>query len=161
MMKEVVGRRYRRLLKEGSRLPDLILIDGGKGQLSSSLEALAEVGLKDVPVVSIAKREEHIFKPGLEDPIVLPLEAPTIKLIQRVRDEAHRFALSYHRKVRGKRMGRSTLDDIPGIGPRRKEALLRRFGSVRRIRDAGVDDLKSVEGIDETTARKIHSFFNR
>ena len=159
MLNEAVGRRYRRLLKEDGDHPDLILIDGGKGQLSASKEALDEIGLKDIPVASIAKKEEHIFVPDISDPIVLPHHSPGLKLIQRVRDEAHRFALTYHRKLRGRRMGRSALDDIPGIGPKRKGALLRRFGSVRRIKDADVGDLRKVEGIDEKTAKRIYSFF--
>src|SRR6185503_18697202 len=128
-MREVVGRRYRRLLEEGKELPDLVLIDGGKGQLGAAMEALAELGIGHQPVASLAKREEAIFLPGREEPVVLPRSSPVLQLVQRVRDEAHRFAVGFHRKTRAQRTLRSELDDIPGVGPAKRRKLLSRFGS--------------------------------
>jgi excinuclease ABC subunit C len=145
-MREVVGRRYRRLLEEGKELPDLILIDGGPGQLSAATEALAELGIGHQPVASIAKKEEVIFVPGRAAPIVLPHSSPVLQLVQRVRDEAHRFAVGFHRKVRAQRTLRSELDDIPGVGPAKRRKLLSRFGSLRGVRGASLADLATAVG---------------
>jgi excinuclease ABC subunit C len=145
-MREVVGRRYRRLLEEGKDLPDLILIDGGPGQLSAATEALAELGIGHQPVASIAKKEEVIFVPGRAAPIVLPHSSPVLQLVQRVRDEAHRFAVGFHRKVRARRTLRSELDDIPGVGPAKRRKLLSRFGSLRGVRGASLADLATAVG---------------
>ena len=145
-MREVVGRRYRRLLEEGKDLPDLILIDGGPGQLSAATEALAELGIGHQPVASIAKKEEVIFVPGRAEPIVLPHSSPVLQLVQRVRDEAHRFAIGFHRKVRAQRTLRSELDDIPGVGPAKRRKLLSRFGSLRGVRGASLADLATAVG---------------
>ena len=122
-MREVVGRRYRRLLEEGKELPDLVLIDGGKGQLGAAVEALEELGLGEQPVVSLAKREELIFVRGRDEPIALPHTSPVLQLVQRVRDEAHRFAIGFHRQVRSRRTIASELDEIPGVV--RRERTLR------------------------------------
>ncbi|PYQ11043.1 MAG: excinuclease ABC subunit C [Acidobacteria bacterium] len=145
-MREVVGRRYRRLLEEGKELPDLILIDGGPGQLSAATEALAELGIGHQPVASIAKKEEAIFLPGRAEPIVLPRSSPVLQLVQRVRDEAHRFAVGFHRKARTQRTIRSELDDIPGVGPAKRRKLLSRFGSLRGVRGASRADLATAVG---------------
>ena len=145
-MREVVGRRYRRRLEEGKDLPDLIVIDGGPGQLSAATEALAELGIGHQPVASIAKKEELIFVPGRADPIVLPHSSPVLQLVQRVRDEAHRFAVGFHRKVRAQRTLRSELDDIPGVGPAKRRKLLSRFGSLRGVRGASLADLATAVG---------------
>jgi excinuclease ABC subunit C len=145
-MREVVGRRYRRLLEEGKDLPDLILIDGGPGQLSAATDALAELGIGHQPVASIAKREEVIFVPGRPQPVVLPRSSPVLQLVQRVRDEAHRFAIGFHRKVRSQRIIRSELDDIPGVGPAKRRKLLSRFGSLRGVRGASLADLATAVG---------------
>ena len=145
-MREVVGRRYRRLLEEGKDLPDLILIDGGPGQLSAATDALAELGIGHQPVASIAKKEEVIFVPGRPSPIVLPRSSPVLQLVQRVRDEAHRFAVGFHRKVRAQRTLRSELDDIPGVGPAKRRKLLSRFGSLRGVRGASLTDLATAVG---------------
>ena len=145
-MREVVGRRYRRRLEEGKDLPDLILIDGGPGQLSAATEALAELGIGHQPVASIAKKEEVIFVPGRAEPIVLPHSSPVLQLVQRVRDEAHRFAIGFHRKVRAQRTLRSELDDIPGVGPAKRRQLLSRFGSLRGVRGASLAELATAVG---------------
>jgi excinuclease ABC subunit C len=158
-MREVVGRRYRRLLEEGKELPDLVLIDGGKGQLSAATEALAELGLGDQPVASLAKREELIFVPGRDEPVALPRSSPVLQFVQRVRDEAHRFAIGFHRQTRAKRTLRSELDEIPGIGPIKRRKLLSRFGSLRGVRGASVEELASAVG--RTTAERIRAWADR
>ena len=158
-MREVVGRRYKRVLEEGKELPDLVLIDGGKGQLSAATEALAELGLGDQPVASLAKREELIFVPGREEPAALPRSSPILQFVQRVRDEAHRFAIGYHRQTRSKRTFRSELDEIPGIGPIKRRKLLSRFGSLRGVRGASVEELTTAVG--RTTAERIRAWLDR
>jgi len=158
-MREVVGRRYRRLLEEGKELPDLVLVDGGKGQLSAATEALAELGLGDQPVASLAKREELIFVPGREEPAALPRSSPVLQFVQRMRDEAHRFAIGFHRQTRAKRTLRSELDDIPGIGPVKRRRLLSRFGSLRGVRGASVEELATAVG--RTTAERIRAWVDR
>lgn len=141
MMKEAVGRCYRRRLDEQRPLPDLIMIDGGKGQLSSAVEALVAVECPPLPVIGLAKKHEEIFVPGRSDPIVLDHSRPALRLLQAVRDEAHRFAISYHRELRQKRIQESLLDEIPGIGEERKKALLKAFGSVRELRKATAEEI--------------------
>jgi excinuclease ABC subunit C len=145
-MHEVVGRRYRRLLEEGKDLPDLVLIDGGKGQLGAAVSALEELGLGDQPVASLAKREELIFVRGRDAPIALPRSSPVLQLVQRVRDEAHRFAVGFHRQARTRRTIRSELDEVPGIGPAKRRKLLSVFGSVRGVRGATEEELSAVVG---------------
>jgi excinuclease ABC subunit C len=156
-MREVVGRRYKRLLEEGKELPDLILIDGGKGQLGAAVEALDELGIGDQPVASIAKKEELIFIPGRSAPLSLPRSSPVLQIVQRIRDEAHRFAIGFHRKTRSKRTLRSELDDIPGIGPTRRRALLSRFGSVRGVRGASEAELTVTVG--KAAAARVRAHF--
>jgi excinuclease ABC subunit C len=145
-MREVVGRRYRRLLEEGKDLPDLVLIDGGKGQLGAALSALEELGLGSQPVASLAKREELLFVPAREEPIVLPRTSPVLQLVQRVRDEAHRFAITFHRERRAKRTLHSELDDIPGIGPQKRKKLLSHFGSLKGVQRATDEELARLVG---------------
>ena len=157
-MREVVGRRYRRLLEEGQELPDLVLIDGGKGQLSAAVAALDELGLGDQPVASLAKKEELLFVRGREGPIALPRSSPVLQLVQRVRDEAHRFAIGFHRQTRSKRTLRSELDDVPGVGPARRRQLLSAFGSVRGVRGASEAELAAVVG--RTTAARVRAHFD-
>jgi excinuclease ABC subunit C len=158
-MREVVGRRYRRLLEDGKQLPDLVLVDGGKGQLGAALEALEELGLGDQALASLAKREELLFVPGRGEPIALPRSSPVLQLAQRIRDEAHRFAIGFHRQTRSKRTLRSELDDIPGVGPTKRRALLSRFGSVRGVRGASEAELAAVVG--KASAARIRSHFDR
>ena len=152
-MREVVGRRYKRLLEEGKDLPDLVLVDGGKGQLGAAAFALDELGLGDQPLASLAKREELIFVRGRDQPIALPRSSPVLQLVQRVRDEAHRFAVGYHRKARSARTLRSELDDIKGVGPTKRKALLSRFGSVRGVRGASEAELSAAVG--KATAARL------
>ena len=156
-MREVVGRRYKRLLEEGKDLPDLVLIDGGKGQLGAAVSALEELGIGDQPVASLAKREEVIFLRGREEPIALPRSSPVLQLVQRVRDEAHRFAVGFHRKARTMRTIRSELDDIPGVGPAKRRLLLSRFGSLRGVRVASAAELAAAVG--KATAARIRAHF--
>jgi excinuclease ABC subunit C len=154
----VVGRRYRRLLEEGKDLPDLVLVDGGKGQLGAAVSALEELGLGDQPVASLAKREELIFVRGRDAPIALPRSSPVLQLVQRVRDEAHRFAVGFHRQARSSRTIRSELDDVPGIGPAKRRKLLSVFGSVRGVRGATEAELAAVVG--KATAAGVRAHFD-
>jgi excinuclease ABC subunit C len=145
-MHEVVGRRYRKLLEEGGPFPDLILIDGGKGQLSAAYASLEELGLSNLVAVGLAKKEELLHTRDREDPIALARNDPALLLVQRIRDEAHRFAVTFHRRARAMRDLRSELDDVPGIGPRRRRALLTRFGSLAGIRRATREELAAEVG---------------
>jgi excinuclease ABC subunit C len=158
-IEEAVGRRYRRLAREGRRLPDLILVDGGSGQLSAARRALAAQGIETVPVIALAKRQEEIFVPGGDEPLRLPDRSPVRHLVTRVRDEAHRFAVSYHRQRRRRRTLSSQLLAVPGIGPARARKLLRSFGSVRGVKGAGEEALASVVG--PAAARSVQRYFAR
>jgi excinuclease ABC subunit C len=147
--------------RDGWALPDLVIVDGGKGQLSAALGVMTELGMADVPLAGLAKRFEELHVPGRGDPIVLPRRAQALYLVQRIRDEAHRFAITYHRTVRGKRALASVFDEVPGIGPARKKALLKRFGSVRRIRDASVEELAATPGVGRAAAERLKSHLAR
>jgi len=161
-MSEVVRRRYRRLAAENRDMPDLILVDGGKGQLSSALTALKNLGFENQAVIGLAKRLEEIYMPGLPDPQTLSKSSPALRLLQRVRNEAHRFAIAYHRQARQKQMVRSVLDDIPGIGSKRRQALLKSFGSLAGIQNATVEQLAAVPGMNTKAAESvIIAFRNR
>ena len=161
MMQEVITRRFRRAIandEKFNKLPDLILIDGGKGQLSAAQEAIktfATTNLPDIPMIALAKRIEEIFVPGKSESIVLRKDNPTLHTIQRLRDEAHRFAITYHRRLRQKSLSVSVLDEIPNLGPKRKQALLKHFGSIEAIREASLDGLLSVKGIPRGVAENI------
>ena len=161
MMQEIVSRYFDRRVREGSRLPDLVVIDGGKGQLGAALQAMESAGASDVPVVGLAKREEEVFVPGRSDPVRFGATDPGLHALQRVRDEAHRFAVSYSRTLRKRRTLRSELSEVPGVGPSREQQLLRTFGSLDRVREADVDELQDVEGIGPATARKIRERLSR
>lgn len=161
MIREVVRRRYARLAEEGEALPDLVIIDGGKGHLASAAAELAALGLGKLPVISIAKECEHIFVKGKPAPIVLPKESKALHLVQRIRDEAHRFAITYHTRLAAKRATASGLDEVPGIGPRRKRALLQRFGSLEAMRGLGWEELARVEGMSERAARAVADYLAR
>ena len=136
-------------------LPDLVIIDGGKGQLAAAALAMREMDMHHIPVVGLAKRFEEIFVPDEDEPIVLPRGSEALDLVQRVRDEAHRFAITFHRQVRGKTAITSALDSVPGIGPKRKKALLKKFGSVKAIREASVEDVASTVGFTRALAEKV------
>jgi len=145
-MRQAVERRYRRRLEEVGEMPDLILIDGGRGQLNAALEALAELGVEETPILGLAKREEEIYLPSRPDPLRLPRADAGLRLLQQVRDEAHRFAVSRHRRRRQKSTLRSGLDDLQGIGPGRRKLLLRRFGSFQGVREAPPEALEEALG---------------
>jgi len=160
MMAEVIRRRYTRLREENGRMPDLILIDGGKGHLQAGLHVLSEMGLTEIPAIGLAKREELIYLSGMDAPLDLPARSPTLRLLQRIRDEAHRFALSFQRQRRTKRAFSSALDRIPGVGAKRKAMLLKHFSGVDGIKKASLADLASIHGIDRNTAKRVFSFFH-
>ncbi|TDI48044.1 MAG: excinuclease ABC subunit UvrC [Acidobacteria bacterium] len=153
-MREVVLRRYRRVLEQGDELPDLVLIDGGKGQLSAALDALEELGLSHLPMVSLAKKEEWIFRPELPEPIVLDQHSPARQLLERVRDEAHRFAVTFHRQQRKARDMSSSLESIPGVGPKKRRRLLTRFRSLKGVKAAALEDLQELLG--ERLGAQVH-----
>jgi excinuclease ABC subunit C len=145
-MKQVVGRRYKRVLEDGGPFPDLIVIDGGKGQLNAAYQALEEVGLANLVAIGLAKKEELVFTRDSDLPIAMDPHGVALRLLQRIRDEAHRFAVTFHRQARARRDLRSELDDVPGIGPRRRKALLRHFGSLTGVRRATREELTAVVG---------------
>lgn len=152
-MRQAVERRYRRRLEEIGEMPDLILIDGGRGQLNAALDALAVLGVEETSIVALAKREEEIYVPGLPEPLRLDRSDPGLRLLQEIRDEAHRFAVSRHRSRRSARTLRSKLDDLAGIGPRRRKLLITRFGSAEGVRNATVEELQEILG--QVMGRKI------
>jgi len=160
---EVLRRRFRRARdgEEGTeeerrwRLPDLVIVDGGRGQVSAALEVLRELGLGDLPLAGLAKEREELFLPGRPDPVILPATSSALYLVQRIRDEAHRFAITYHRNLRAKSAVSSAFDELPGVGPKRRRALLRVFGSLKRVRDAPVEQIAAVPGIGPSLAARI------
>src|ERR1700759_148677 len=189
-MAEVVRRRYSRVLLENRdaapelaefsqegvdesvariqhgapglvRLPDLIIVDGGKGQLSSACKELQRLGLHDLPIIGLAKEHEEIYRPGRALPLQLPVDSGALRLLPRIRDEAHRFANTYHQLLMKKRIGESILDDCPGVSQNRKNLLLRKFGSVNRLRKASVEEIASTEGIGPKLAEEVHRFLQR
>jgi excinuclease ABC subunit C len=157
-MREIIHRRYKRLLEDKKDFPSLILIDGGLGQLHAAADALAEIGVTLQPLASIAKKEEIIYVYGQEnDPVVLDRRSPVLHLVQKIRDESHRFAVTYHRKRRQIRDRETELDAIPGVGPRTRQRLVQHFGSVRGIKQATHDALTAV--VSPSIATKIKSHF--
>ncbi len=160
-MEEAVQRYFRRRRDEEKPLPDLAVIDGGKGQLSAAVGALASLGLGDVAVIALAKREEEVFMPGSSDPILLDRRNRALHLLQRIRDEAHRFAVRYNRKLRKKRTIRSDLGEIPGIGPQRQRTLLRRFGSLKGVKEATKEEIARVPGFSQALASRILTYLGR
>jgi excinuclease ABC subunit C len=174
-IREVLRRRFKRLAtaraaeKEAEKsgevvtagidsfgvIPDLVLIDGGKGQLSAALEVFLEMGIDDVPLASLAKENEELFVPHTPEPIILPRDSQALYLVQRIRDEAHRFAITFHRNLRSKSSLKSPIDNVTGIGPKRKRMLIRRFGTLKGIKEAAVDDLASVPGMTRSLAIRL------
>jgi excinuclease ABC subunit C len=142
-------------------LPDLIIVDGGKGQLSSACRELQRLGLHDLPIIGLAKEHEEIYRPGRALPLRLPMDSPALRLLQRIRDEAHRFANAYHQLLMKKRVEESILDDCPGVSQNRKNLLLQRFGSVNRLRKATVEEIAATEGIGRKLAEDVHLFLQR
>ncbi len=160
---EVLRRRFRRAaageegVEEERRwaMPDLVILDGGRGQVSAGEEVLEELGLGDLPLAGLAKEREELILPGRQDPVLLPVTSPALYLVQRLRDEAHRFAITYHRNLRARRQTRSAFDDLPGVGPKRRRELLKVFGSAKRVRDAPVEQIAAVPGISRSLAERI------
>jgi excinuclease ABC subunit C len=183
-MAEVIRRRFSRILSEGReavggdeadftqespleamqrvaggvRLPDLVIVDGGKGQLGMAVDELQKLGLGGLPIVGLAKQHEEVFFPGESDPVIIPHDRGALKLLQRIRDEAHRWANGYHQLLLGKRVAESLLDDCPGVSQARKASLLKAFGSVARLRKASVEDIAKLKGISHTLAEGILAF---
>jgi excinuclease ABC subunit C len=160
-MAEVVRRRYARVLNEGIRRPSLIVVDGGKGQLGSARRELKTLGLGDLPIIGLAKEREEIFRPGQSAPLVLDHSSGAIRLLQRIRDEAHRFANGYHQILMKQRVSESILDECPGVSENRKKLLLRHFGSIERLRHATVEEIREVEGVGPKLAETLVDFFAR
>ena len=158
-MAEIMERRYGN--EKDWPMPDLIIIDGGKGQLNAALPVIRAMGVTDVPVISLAKRIEEVFIEGESESIILEHHTPELQLLQQIRDEAHRFAITYHRRLRGKRNLESVLDHIEGIGPKRRKALYKHFGNLDAMRVAELEELKSVEGMNKKAALAVYEFFRR
>ncbi|NWF77723.1 MAG: excinuclease ABC subunit UvrC [Chloroflexi bacterium] len=161
MIQETLRRRFKRgLAREATWaiIPDLVLIDGGRGQLNAALEVRQELGLDSIPMVSLAKENEEVFIPGDPQPVYIAKDSPALHILQRARDEAHRFAISYHQKLRRREATASVLDDIPGIGPKRKKALLKKFGSVEVIKEASLEELRQTKGITLVLAQKVKEY---
>ena len=156
-MREVTSRRYGKADVED--MPDLIIIDGGKGQLSSALEIIRGAGHLEVPVVGLAKQFEYIFREQESEPVILPRNSPALFLVQRIRDEAHRFAITYHRQLRGKRNLVSVLDHVNGIGPKRRQLLWKHFGTLEKIKQASVNDMAALPGMTVPAAQAVYNFF--
>ncbi|MEN3315155.1 MAG: excinuclease subunit [Acidimicrobiaceae bacterium] len=172
-MREVLTRRLKAMLADRERppaergrrrfayQPNLLLVDGGKGQLGVAIDVVAELGLEDeISVAALAKRFEEVYVPGLADPVRIPRQSEALYLLQRVRDEAHRFAVSYHRQLRGKRMTRSSLDDVPGLGPTRRRRLLTELGGIRAVKTASLDDLKALPWLPDAVAEATYAAFH-
>ncbi len=160
MMKEIVGRYFVHLAENQKDYPDLLLIDGGKGQLNAALDALKELNLPDQQTVSLAKRFEEVYLRGRREPLSIPKTSSSIRLLQRIRDEAHRFAVTYHRKLRSRKLEESELDSIPGVGKKRKMDLLAAFGSLEAIKKASLDDLLATPYLPQNVAKTIWKHFN-
>ena len=158
-MAEIMERRYGN--EKDWPMPDLIIIDGGKGQLNAALPVIRAMGVTDVPVISLAKRIEEVFVEGESESIILEHHTPELQLLQQIRDEAHRFAITYHRRLRGKRNLESVLDHVEGIGPKRRKALYKHFGNLDAMRVAELEELESVEGMNKKAALAVYEFFRR
>ncbi|MEO5960738.1 MAG: helix-hairpin-helix domain-containing protein, partial [Opitutaceae bacterium] len=160
-MEEVVGRRYRRLAGENKPMPDLVVIDGGRGQVGAALKAFVALDLTPPPLIGLAKQHETIIFPDERPPLNLPLNHPALNVLQRLRDEAHRFANTYNANLRSKKIRESVLDDFSGLGTVRRAALLAHFGSIERLRAASVEEIREVAGFGPKLAAELHAFLNR
>ncbi len=174
-MREVLMRRFKKVVEKGDEAPDLVVIDGGKGQLGQAMTVFEDLGVHHVDLIALAKARndkvgfqdpevtsspERVFVPGRKNPIVLKSNSAELYLLERVRDEAHRFAISFHKKLRRKQTLRSSLEDVPGVGPTTRKSLLRHFGSLKKIKNASVDELAGVDGVGDKTAEEIRAYFN-
>jgi excinuclease ABC subunit C len=167
-MREVLTRRLTAYLAERDKPvaertgrfsypPQLLLVDGGKGQLSVAVDVLEELGLdQEIPAAALAKRFEEVFVPGVADPIRIPRQSEALYLLQRIRDEAHRFAITYHRQLRGKRMTKSVLDDVPGLGPTRRKRLVKELGGVKAVKEASLEQLRSLSWLPDAVAGAVY-----
>jgi len=159
-LREVLGRRFGRALEQGSALPDLVLIDGGRGQLNVGLQVLQDLGLDWIPVVALAKQQEEVYAGDSREPLLLDPTSPALHTLQKIRDEAHRFAITYHKKLRGQRTIQSALDAIPGVGPTIRTSLLKTLGSARRVRESSVAELAAVPKVTPKMAQRIYEHFH-
>jgi excinuclease ABC subunit C len=160
-MEEVVGRRYRRLQEEGKPFPDLVVIDGGRGQIGAALKAFFAIDANPPPLIGLAKKHETIIFPDAREPLNLGLTHPGLQLLQRLRDEAHRFANTYNADLRSKKIRESVLDDFEGLGPKRRAALLAHFGSIDRLRAASAEEIGAIDGFGPKMAAELQAFLNR
>ena len=156
MMREMLERRYTNIINDKSPSPDLVLVDGGKGQLNVATDVFKSLGVTNIPVIGLAKEFEHVFIPQTPSPLILPRDSEALLLLQRIRDEAHRFAVNYHKKLRSKELEKSVLDKIPGVGNKRKIKLLKHFGDISNLEKASINDIAMVDGISRKLAIKIH-----
>ena len=165
MMQEMLQRRFNRLKDATSEeitsepnwktVPDLIVIDGGKGHLTAALEVLLHSGINELPIASLAKENEELFIPESPEPIILPKDSQGLFLMQRLRDEAHRFAITFHRQLRSKNTLKSKIDDVPGIGPQKRKLLINHFGSMKNIQNSSVEEISSLPGINKSLAKSL------
>jgi excinuclease ABC subunit C len=158
MMEELLTRRLK--LIDSDPEPDLIVIDGGKGQLGMACGVLEKLNLTHIPIIGLAKELEEIYIPNTKRPIIIPKNNQALYLLQQVRDESHRFAITYHRKLRSKNISASSLDDIVGIGKKRKIALLKEFGSIENIKKASIDELAKTDGMNQKTAENVYNYYH-
>jgi len=156
MMREMLERRYTNIINDKSPSPDLVLVDGGKGQLNVATDVFKSLGVTNIPVIGLAKEFEHVFIPQTPSPLILPRDSEALLLLQRIRDESHRFAVNYHKKLRSKELEKSVLDKIPGVGNKRKIKLLKHFGDISNLEKASINDIAMVDGISRKLAIKIH-----
>ena len=159
-LREVLSRRFARALELGSVLPDLVLIDGGRGQLNVGLQVLQDLGLDYIPVISLAKQQEEVYQGDSREALLLDPTSPALHTLQKIRDEAHRFAVTYHKKLRSQRTIQSVLDAIPGVGPTIRTSLLKTLGSARRVRESSVAELAAVPKVTPRMAQKIYEHFH-
>ena len=160
-LREIIFRYYRRLVEEDSDFPDLLVIDGGKGQLSAGMDALAALNIQTQPVIGLAKRLEEIYFPDRGESLLIPKASPSLRLLQKLRNEAHRFAIEYNRKLTGKRTIKTDLENIPGIGPKKAQILLKHFGSIRKIKELTVEQITEAPGIGKSDAEKVVKYFGK
>ena len=159
-MEEVVGRRYSRLREEGKPMPDLVVIDGGRGQIGAALKAFIRLDIEPPSLIGLAKKHETIIFPDERAPLNLPLTHPGLQLLQRLRDEAHRFANTYNADLRSKKIRESVLDDFSGLGDVRRAALMRRFGDIERLKAASISDIMEADGFGEVLATELYDFLH-
>jgi excinuclease ABC subunit C len=159
-LREVLSRRFGRALELGTVLPDLVLIDGGRGQLNVGLQVVQDLGLDYIPVIALAKQQEEVFQGDSREPLLLDRTSPALHTLQKIRDEAHRFAITYHKKLRHQRTIQSALDAIPGVGPTIRTSLLKTLGSARRVRESSVAELAAVPKVTPRMAQKIYDHFH-